>query len=50
MVTNTDIFAFKAKIHKLKHKLKNEPVPESQKWLADLYLNEVLFLLEELKP
>lgn len=45
----TDYYSFKAKLYKLKLKLDSEQVSANEKQLADKYLNEVLFLLEELK-
>jgi hypothetical protein len=49
MVELTDLYSFKAKVYKLKLKLSVDKGSEEQKSLADQYLNEVLFLLEELK-
>jgi hypothetical protein len=50
MIHPTDVYTLKAKVHKLKHKLYAEPSSIHEKQLAERYLNEVLFLLEELKP
>jgi hypothetical protein len=44
----TDVYALKAKLHLLKHRLKSEPKSSQEKDLADKYLNEVLFLVEAL--
>lgn len=49
MITPSDLFSFKAKVYKLKNQLNSENVGTLEKLLADKYLNEVLFLLEELK-
>jgi hypothetical protein len=49
MVHIIDVYRTIAKVHKLKLKLSNEAGSQEQKRLADQYLNEVLFLLEELK-
>jgi hypothetical protein len=49
MVEIQDIYSFIAKVHKLKLKLASEQGSQAQKALADQYLNEVLFLLQELK-
>lgn len=50
MIHPIDFYSFKAKIYRLKNNLNNEPNNLEEKKLADKYLNEVLFLLEELKP
>jgi hypothetical protein len=49
MVELTDLYSFMAKVYKLKLKLSDDKGSDEQKSLADQYLNEVLFLLEELK-
>ena len=49
MIHITDVYTFKAKLNKLKHKLNDEKISESEKQLVNKYLNEVFFLLEELK-
>jgi hypothetical protein len=49
MVHQTDIFAFKAKVYNLKHRLEQDNLTETQKNLINTYLNEVLFYVEQLK-
>jgi hypothetical protein len=46
MIHSTDVFALKAKLNYLKHKLQREQRPQNEKDLADEYLNEVLFLVD----
>lgn len=48
MVHVTDVYALKAKLNLLKHKLNSEQRPYQEKDLADKYLNEVLFLVDSL--
>lgn len=50
MIYPTDIYSLKAKVNKLKNTLNSEPANVQEKQLAERYLNEVLFLLEELRP
>lgn len=49
MIHITDIYELKAKIHKLKQQLDNEPKWQYEKDLANKYLNKVLELVDELK-
>lgn len=49
MIHIIDIYELKAKIHKLKHQLDNEPNWQHEKDLANKYLNKVLELVDELK-
>lgn len=44
----TDVYALKAKLNLLKHKLYSESRSQQEKDLADKYLNEVLFLVDSL--
>lgn len=44
----TDVYALKAKLNDLKHKLYSESRSQQEKDLADKYLNEVLFLVDSL--
>ena len=48
MIHITDVYALKAKLNKLKTNLYNEPKPKHEKNLAEKYLNEVLFLVDQL--
>jgi hypothetical protein len=47
MVHITDVYALKAKLNELKTRLYNEPRPQNEKDLADKYLNEVFFLIDQ---
>ncbi len=47
MVHITDVYNLKAKLNELKTRLYNEPRPKQEKDLADKYLNEVLFLIDQ---
>ena len=49
MINITDYFSLKSKVYKLKLSLDNEPSNIEEKRLADKYLSQVLFLLEELR-
>ena len=49
MVDINDIYSFKARVHKLKHKLDQEPKSNQEKELANKYLNQVLDCLDELR-
>lgn len=49
MVSATDIYELKAKVHKLKHQLNQESKTFSEKDLANRYLNKVLDLIDEVK-
>jgi hypothetical protein len=48
MYNITDVYALKAKLNALKHKLYSESKTQQEKDLADKYLNEVLFLVDSL--
>jgi hypothetical protein len=48
MYNITDVYALKAKLNSLKHKLYSESRTPQEKDLADKYLNEVLFLVDSL--
>jgi hypothetical protein len=48
MIHVTDVYALKAKLDHLKHKLYSESKSQQEKDLADKYLNEVLFLVDTL--
>ena len=49
MITNTDIFALKAKIHRLKHNLNAENRSWQEKEFGNKYLNYVLDYIAELE-
>lgn len=49
MVKITDIYELKAKIHKLKLQLDQEPRPWPEKELANWYLTKVLDFVDELR-
>jgi hypothetical protein len=46
MIHITDVYALKAKLNLLKHKLCNENVTQKEKDFVDKYLNEVLFIVD----
>ncbi len=48
MIHITDIYTLKAKLNNLKTRLYNEPRSQQEKNLANKYLNEVLFLVDQL--
>jgi hypothetical protein len=48
MIRITDVYAFKAKLNTLKHKLYSEKINQKEKDLANQYLDEVLFLVDSL--
>jgi hypothetical protein len=47
MIHLTDIYTLKARLNNLKTRLYSEPRSQQEKDLADKYLNEVLFLVEQ---
>lgn len=49
MIKITDIYELKAKIHKLKLQLDQEPKSWQEKELANFYLNKVLDFVDELR-
>ncbi len=48
MVQITDIYSLKAKLDNLKIRLGQEPRPYNEKELAEKYLSEVFFLVDQL--
>jgi hypothetical protein len=46
MIHITDVYALKAKLNLLKHKLKSESYSKKEKDLIDRYLNEVFFIVD----
>lgn len=49
MIDITDIYALKAKIYKLKHKVNEEIVFSNDKLVVNKYLNKVLDYIDELR-
>lgn len=49
MVKTVDIYELKAKIHKLKFQLDQEPKSWQEKELANFYLNKVLDHIDEIR-
>jgi hypothetical protein len=49
MIDITDIYALKAKIYKLKHKINEEIVFSNDKLVVNKYLNKVLDYIDELR-
>lgn len=48
MVHLTDVYALKARLNLLKHKLYSEKRSQQEKDLADKYLDEVIFLVDRM--